>query len=81
MRFINPVMAPYQSKFIGTVLVSILIMTIAANWVGIVIYGLITFYKSRAVKTKKKKQTKVFEKIWTMRSMSDSKIQTFSKVE
>lgn len=38
-KFLNPEMAPAQSKMIGTAFIGIIVATIAVNWLGIISYG------------------------------------------
>jgi hypothetical protein len=39
-RFIDPVITPNESNMIGRAFIWIIIVTIAINWVGIMIYGI-----------------------------------------
>ena len=51
-RFLDPIIAPSQSKMIGNALVGMVIMTIVMNWVGIIVQGTISFIQKRAKKFK-----------------------------
>ena len=55
-RFVDPVIAPEQSKAIGNILVYILIITIVVNWTGIIIYGVIKYTQKRKLKARKAKK-------------------------
>lgn len=56
-RFLNPTISPALSKTIGTLLITIILVTIILNWVGIMLYGISQYIhkKMRAQRLKKLK--------------------------
>ena len=58
-RFTNPNISPNSSKFIGRVLMGILIFTVVINWIGIIIYGITIWCQNRAKKKRKATEKKL----------------------
>jgi hypothetical protein len=57
-RFLEPVISPSESRTFGTILIGIIISTIAVNWIGIMIYGIVVFIKRKLKKKAKNAQIK-----------------------
>ena len=74
VRFTNLTITPDLSSKIGTILIIILISTIAINWIGIVIYGTMIFIKNRIKKRKRKNIKKYAECMKDNLSATRSKI-------
>jgi len=52
-RFLEPIITPSSSKVFGNLLISIIISTIAINWVSIIIYGTTMYIRKKAIKAQK----------------------------
>ena len=74
VRFTNLTITPDLSSKIGTILIIILISTIAINWIGIVIYGTMIFIRNR-IKKRKRTNTKRYAEC-----MKDNLSATRSKI-
>ena len=54
-RFLEPVISPQNSRVYGSALVALVIGTIAINWIGIMIFGIISFIGKKLKDNKTKK--------------------------
>jgi hypothetical protein len=74
-RFLEPFITPIESRIFGNLLISIIIATIAVNWIAIILYGVITFIHKKL--THKELKTPKRPKV----SFSSAEIYTYDKNE
>lgn len=78
VRFLDPVISPTVSLIYGQLLITIILMTIAINWIGIIISGIISLIQSK-VNKKKMKEMKIENNEISLYSLGDTE-NNFSKM-